>query len=123
MAFFNRLLPLAYRRCAKWESRSRPATQTNSRRSGPSVLVSGLSTPTRSTNSIRHRWLVNALSNAIEEFHPLFSKTYETVVVGAGAAGVGCALSAAAEGASVLLLEKAAQLGGTVRHALIHTIA
>ncbi len=44
------------------------------------------------------------------------------VVVGAGAAGLGCALSAAAGGADVVLLEQTAQLGGTVQQALIHTI-
>ena len=50
------------------------------------------------------------------------SKIYETVIVGGGAAGLSCALSAAAGGANVLLLEKAVELGGTVKHALIHTI-
>ncbi len=44
------------------------------------------------------------------------------VVVGAGAAGLSCALSAAAQGANVVLLEKTAELGGTVNQALIHTI-
>ena len=52
----------------------------------------------------------------------MFSKKYATVIVGGGAAGLGCALSAAAEGANVLLLEKTAELGGTVKQALIHTI-
>ena len=47
---------------------------------------------------------------------------YETVIVGGGAAGLSCALSAAAEGANVLLLEKTNELGGTVKKALIHTI-
>ncbi len=51
------------------------------------------------------------------------AKTYDIVIVGAGAAGLGCALSAAAGGATVLLLEKTATLGGTVARALIHTIA
>ncbi len=45
------------------------------------------------------------------------------VVVGGGAAGLGCALSAAAAGAEVLLLENDGELGGTVRQAMIHTIA
>ena len=44
------------------------------------------------------------------------------VIVGGGAAGLSCALSAAAQGANVLLVEKAASLGGTVTHALIHTL-
>ena len=50
----------------------------------------------------------------MEEFHSLSSKPTEIVVVGAGAAGLSCALSAAAEGAYVVLLEKTAELGGTV---------
>ena len=36
---------------------------------------------------------------------------------------MGCALSAAAAGANVLLIESDEQLGGTVRQAMIHTIA
>lgn len=44
------------------------------------------------------------------------------MVVGAGAAGMGCALAAALAGAEVVLVEKKAELGGTVKHALIHTI-
>ncbi len=50
------------------------------------------------------------------------SKPYEIVIVGGGAAGLSCALSAAAEGANVVLLEKTAGLGGTVQQALIHTL-
>jgi len=46
----------------------------------------------------------------------------EIVIVGAGAAGVACALSAAAQGAAVHLVEKTPCLGGTVAHSLIHTI-
>lgn len=45
------------------------------------------------------------------------------MVVGGGAAGLACSLSAAAEGAHVLLLENDRELGGTVRQAMIHTIA
>lgn len=52
----------------------------------------------------------------------MFNKPTEIVVVGAGAAGLSCALSAAAEGAHVVLLEKTAELGGTVAQSLIHTI-
>jgi glycine/D-amino acid oxidase-like deaminating enzyme len=44
------------------------------------------------------------------------------VVVGGGAAGLGCALAAASGGLDVVLLERADELGGTVQHALIHTI-
>ncbi len=44
------------------------------------------------------------------------------VIVGGGAAGLACALSAAGQGASVLLLEKSEALGGTVQQALIHTL-
>ena len=42
--------------------------------------------------------------------------------MGGGAAGLGCALSAANRGANIVLIEKTAELGGTVTHALIHTI-
>ncbi len=44
------------------------------------------------------------------------------VVVGAGAAGVSAAISAARSGAEVLLLEKRTSVGGTVAHSLIHTL-
>lgn len=50
------------------------------------------------------------------------SSSHPVIVVGAGAAGLACALSAAQQGKHVLLLEKSAQLGGTVQQALIHTI-
>jgi len=45
------------------------------------------------------------------------------VVCGAGAAGMSAALAAAHRGAPVLLLEAGRQIGGTVAHALIHTLA
>ena len=45
------------------------------------------------------------------------------VVCGAGAAGMAAALAAARCGASVVLLEAAPRVGGTVAHALIHTLA
>jgi hypothetical protein len=44
------------------------------------------------------------------------------VVCGAGAAGLAAALAAARAGADVCLLEARPQLGGTVTHALIHTL-
>lgn len=44
------------------------------------------------------------------------------VIVGAGAAGLACAISAATEGVEITLVEKTARLGGTVAHSLIHTI-
>lgn len=44
------------------------------------------------------------------------------VVCGAGAAGMGAALSAAGAGAEVTLLEASARPGGTVARALIHTV-
>ena len=44
------------------------------------------------------------------------------VIVGAGAAGLACAISAARRGANVHLVEKTSALGGTVAHSLIHTI-
>ncbi|PCK01487.1 MAG: hypothetical protein COA42_23035 [Alteromonadaceae bacterium] len=44
------------------------------------------------------------------------------VIVGAGAAGMACALTAASQGVPVLLLEKSAEPGGTVTQALIHTL-
>ena len=50
------------------------------------------------------------------------SNPLSTIVVGAGATGLSCALSAALRGVDVILLEKTTELGGTVNHALIHTI-
>lgn len=44
------------------------------------------------------------------------------VVCGAGAAGLAAALAAGRAGANVLLLESRSGLGGTVTHALIHTL-
>ena len=44
---------------------------------------------------------------------PVSSETFDLVVVGAGAAGMAAAALAAAEGMCVLLLEHAAQVGGT----------
>jgi len=44
------------------------------------------------------------------------------VIAGAGATGIACALAAARQKIPVLLLEKSAQLGGTVTGALIHTL-
>ncbi len=45
------------------------------------------------------------------------------IVCGGGAAGLSAALSAARHGARVVLLEARPSLGGTVAHALIHTLA
>jgi hypothetical protein len=45
------------------------------------------------------------------------------VVCGAGAAGMAAALSAARHAARVVLLEAGPRVGGTVAHALIHTLA
>lgn len=47
----------------------------------------------------------------------------EIVVVGAGAAGIAAAIAAARSGVRVALLERRPSLGGTVSHALLHTIA
>lgn len=52
----------------------------------------------------------------------LASKTADIVIAGGGAAGAACALAAARGGARVLLIERSAQLGGTVRQALLHTL-
>lgn len=52
----------------------------------------------------------------------LYNPLYPIVIVGGGAVGIGCALSVAAQGINVVLLEKTAQLGGTVTQALIHTL-
>jgi hypothetical protein len=46
----------------------------------------------------------------------------DVVVCGAGAAGLAAALAAARAGAEVVLVEAGAHLGGTVTHALIHTL-
>lgn len=40
---------------------------------------------------------------------------HDLIVVGAGTAGLPCAIEAASRGARVLLLEKAAEIGGTRR--------
>jgi hypothetical protein len=48
--------------------------------------------------------------------------SHPIVIAGAGAAGIASALSAAAQGAKVVLLEKSGQLGGTVTQTLIHTL-
>jgi hypothetical protein len=45
------------------------------------------------------------------------------VVCGAGAAGLAAAIAAARGGARVVLVEVSPRLGGTVTHALIHTLA
>ena len=60
--------------------------------------------------------------NGIRPVRPSSDPSKPVVVVGAGAAGISCALSAAEAGASVVLLEKSAELGGTVSQALIHTL-
>jgi len=44
------------------------------------------------------------------------------LVVGAGAAGIACALACAQAGCKTLLAEREGQIGGTVANALIHTI-
>ncbi len=44
------------------------------------------------------------------------------LVVGAGAAGIACALACAQAGRETLLVEREGQIGGTVANALIHTI-
>jgi hypothetical protein len=49
-------------------------------------------------------------------------QTSPIVIVGGGSAGLGCALSVAGQGVNVVLLEKTAELGGTVKQALIHTL-
>jgi fumarate reductase flavoprotein subunit len=46
--------------------------------------------------------------------HPLDDATYDVVVVGAGTAGLPCAVHAAQGGARVLLVEKESQIGGTL---------
>jgi len=45
---------------------------------------------------------------------------YDIVVVGAGTAGIPCAVAAASAGARVLLLEKAADVGGTLHVSVAH---
>ena len=53
--------------------------------------------------------------------HPAVSSR-PILVVGAGAAGIGCAIAAANGGCEVILVERAREVGGTVANALIHTI-
>lgn len=47
---------------------------------------------------------------------------YDVAVVGAGAAGIAAALSAAATGADTVLIEARARIGGNITNALVHTI-
>ena len=51
---------------------------------------------------------------------PEVKKTYDVAVVGGGVAGAAAALAAARCGASVILLEKAALLGGLATIGLIN---
>lgn len=51
---------------------------------------------------------------------PEIKKEYDVVVVGGGVAGAGAALAAARCGASVLLIEKSALLGGLATIGLIN---
>lgn len=53
---------------------------------------------------------------------PLDLPCSPVVVVGAGAAGMACALATARHGKEVVLVEKTSGLGGTVKQALIHTL-
>lgn len=49
--------------------------------------------------------------------------SHPVVVCGAGAAGIAAAISAARSHAQVVLVEARPEIGGTVTHALIHTLA
>jgi len=49
-------------------------------------------------------------------------KAVDVIVCGGGAAGMAAAIAAARTGARAILLESQPQLGGTVAHALIHTL-
>jgi NADPH-dependent 2,4-dienoyl-CoA reductase/sulfur reductase-like enzyme len=46
----------------------------------------------------------------------------QVTIIGAGAAGIACALSAAERGLEVVLIEQGNEIGGTVVNALIHTL-
>ncbi len=50
------------------------------------------------------------------------SASCSLVILGAGTAGIACALAAARRGMQVVLLEKSQHVGGTVTQALIHTL-
>jgi heavy metal translocating P-type ATPase len=67
------------------------------------------------THSIKPLPLASASKSATVPSQPL-------VIVGAGAAGMAGALTAAAQGTRVVLLEQSGQLGGTVTQTLIHTL-
>src|SRR5258708_5427291 len=53
---------------------------------------------------------------------PARNGSESVVICGAGAAGLAAALAAARAGADVSLVEARPRLGGTVTHALIHTL-
>jgi hypothetical protein len=59
------------------------------------------------------RWLGVGASNAETEVYAM-REGYDLVVVGAGTAGIPCAVEAAGAGAKVLLIDKAPEVGGTL---------
>jgi 3-oxosteroid 1-dehydrogenase len=60
---------------------------------------------------------VSASTYPLEKAPAAWDKTADVVVVGAGVAGLSAAVNTAASGASVIVLEKAAECGGTTRKA------
>lgn len=68
---------------------------------------------------------LNSLNNAFKyrALHLDFRSIHQPIVIiGAGAAGLACAISAAKQRHPVVLLEQQADIGGTVVNALIHTL-
>ena len=56
------------------------------------------------------------LGQNVSLLHKIEQKTYDLIVVGAGTAGMPCAIAAAQKGGKVLVIEKANRVGGTLHY-------